>query len=345
MQQTAGGDLHVKLLDFGIAKSIDGSTKMTKTGQIFGTPQYMSPEQCGGETVDGRSDLYALGCIMHEMLTGSSPFEGDNVMAVLMAHINDEPPPIECDPPLSDQTRQVIATLLEKSRERRFADASALRAALASSAPQLQNSAPRGAATAVLGAHARTSVVSAIGQIARPRARSGPRIVALTGLALVLLMAVAGSVALLLSLQDGGPSATAAPVAAAPSITAEPSASEGALALERHKDSEARGAARGVEAARALDEVKQEKPAAKATKRGEPESEERTSARPAPKRSRTPRRAKPSRRPVKRTASAPPKKRASKPMPKIKSRPKRRPKSVERKLNRAAKAVDNLFSR
>jgi serine/threonine-protein kinase len=87
----------VKILDFGIAKlSSAASLRMTKTGTLMGTPLYMSPEQCRGSAhVDGRSDLYSLGCILYAMLTGSPPFprEGDGV--VLLAHLNDPVPSLE----------------------------------------------------------------------------------------------------------------------------------------------------------------------------------------------------------------------------------------------------------
>jgi serine/threonine-protein kinase len=89
----------VKLLDFGIAKltelssSDEGARKLTKTGMLFGTPEYMSPEQARGESVDHRVDVYAMGCILFQLVTGRVPFEADNFMGVLSLHIT-EPPPI-----------------------------------------------------------------------------------------------------------------------------------------------------------------------------------------------------------------------------------------------------------
>ena len=85
----------VKILDFGIAKHRT-NLRMTKTGTLMGTPLYMSPEQCRGSVhVDGRSDIYSLGCILYAMLTGTPPFvrEGDGI--VLIAHLNDPVPPLE----------------------------------------------------------------------------------------------------------------------------------------------------------------------------------------------------------------------------------------------------------
>jgi eukaryotic-like serine/threonine-protein kinase len=86
----------VKLLDFGIAKLTevsDGDRKLTRTGMLFGTPEYMSPEQARGEPIDRRVDVYAMGCILFQMVTGRVPFEADNFMSVLSLHLV-EPPPV-----------------------------------------------------------------------------------------------------------------------------------------------------------------------------------------------------------------------------------------------------------
>jgi serine/threonine-protein kinase len=86
----------VKVTDFGIAKA-ESSTNLTATGSIMGTPNYMSPEQAQGKKVDGRADLFSLGCIMYECLSGTKPFRGDNLTAVLMKILTEEPPPIDCE--------------------------------------------------------------------------------------------------------------------------------------------------------------------------------------------------------------------------------------------------------
>src|SRR4051812_44237688 len=80
----------VKVLDFGIAKSIgqdDGGPRLTQAGMIFGTPEYMSPEQAQGQAPDHRVDIYALGCLMYHLLTGEVPFESDNFMGTLTKHM------------------------------------------------------------------------------------------------------------------------------------------------------------------------------------------------------------------------------------------------------------------
>ncbi len=86
----------VKLLDFGIAKvtEVTGEEerKLTKTGMLFGTPEYMSPEQARGDKVDARVDVYAMGCILFQLVTGHVPFEADNFMGILSQHLTEEPP-------------------------------------------------------------------------------------------------------------------------------------------------------------------------------------------------------------------------------------------------------------
>jgi eukaryotic-like serine/threonine-protein kinase len=119
----------VKLLDFGIAKLTDvsseeGGRKLTKTGMLFGTPEYMSPEQARGENVDHRVDVYAMGCILFQLVTNRVPFEADNFMGVLSQHLTQEPPVIP--PEVFDQIgapRQlasVIDRALEKDRDKRW---------------------------------------------------------------------------------------------------------------------------------------------------------------------------------------------------------------------------------
>ncbi|MCA9513580.1 MAG: serine/threonine protein kinase, partial [Myxococcales bacterium] len=95
IEQKAGNTDFVKVLDFGIAK-MQGEevTQATATGMICGTPSYMSPEQAMGRDIDGRSDIYALGILLYEMLTDGKPFEGDTPMEVMLKHINEPAPNI-----------------------------------------------------------------------------------------------------------------------------------------------------------------------------------------------------------------------------------------------------------
>ncbi len=88
LQQRGKASDIVRVLDFGIAKLRDDAHGMTRAGDIMGTPQYIAPEQAKGDAIDGRTDVYALGCMLYEMLSGRLPFESDSVMALLAAHVS-----------------------------------------------------------------------------------------------------------------------------------------------------------------------------------------------------------------------------------------------------------------
>ena len=126
----------VKILDFGIAKMSvldQEGRKLTKTGVVFGTPEYMSPEQAAGKPVDKRIDIYALGIILYEMLTGKVPFTGDTFMSILSKHIFEKVPPIkEVAPTLEipHSMEQVIYKCLEKEPDKRFENAEDVKQAL-----------------------------------------------------------------------------------------------------------------------------------------------------------------------------------------------------------------------
>lgn len=113
----------LKILDFGIAKLLHASSaSRTQAGTVLGTPHYMSPEQCLGELeLDHRSDIYAMGCVLHEMLTGAPPFEGDSVGALVLAHVQQEPRPVrELRPEVSERLEGVILKALAKDKDARF---------------------------------------------------------------------------------------------------------------------------------------------------------------------------------------------------------------------------------
>jgi eukaryotic-like serine/threonine-protein kinase len=119
--------------DFGIARAVsDGDSRLTATGIAIGTPAFMSPEQSAGDRdIDGRSDLYSLGIVGYQMLTGDLPFSAANTPAMLMKHISERPAPIdERCPDLPADLSRSIMLLLEKEPDDRFADAAALVAAL-----------------------------------------------------------------------------------------------------------------------------------------------------------------------------------------------------------------------
>jgi serine/threonine protein kinase len=117
--------------DFGIAKLTQAQAGNVTGSAIIGTPAYMAPEQASGETVDGRSDIYALGIILYEMLTGRQPYEADTPMAVAIKHITDPVPHIlEANPNLPNAIEAVIQAAMAKSKNERFATAGDLVEAL-----------------------------------------------------------------------------------------------------------------------------------------------------------------------------------------------------------------------
>jgi len=112
---------HVKVADFGIAKVTDSAEHLTVTGSLLGTPSYMSPEQARGGAIDGRSDLFSVGCILYEMLAGQRAFRGDSITALLFKIITEEPPSLrELDPTVSDEMLRIIAKALSKKPEDRY---------------------------------------------------------------------------------------------------------------------------------------------------------------------------------------------------------------------------------
>ncbi|MEV4613061.1 protein kinase [Kitasatospora sp. NPDC049258] len=118
----------VKVMDFGIAQAVQsGLGSITRTGTVLGTPQYLSPEQAMGKPVDARSDLYSVGCMLFELVTGAPPFTGDTSMSVLYQHVQQAPPvPSALDPSLGPAVDTVVARALEKDPARRHPTAEAM---------------------------------------------------------------------------------------------------------------------------------------------------------------------------------------------------------------------------
>ena len=119
------------LSDFGIAKVLAGSKELTRLGAGVGTPEYMSPEQCQGGPVDGRADIYALGIMLFESLTGRLPFLGDNYPALAHSHIYENPPhPSAINANIDPAIAQVVLTALMKHPQQRYQQASDMAEAL-----------------------------------------------------------------------------------------------------------------------------------------------------------------------------------------------------------------------
>jgi tetratricopeptide (TPR) repeat protein len=217
----------VKILDFGIAKVTEpasGQEALTQAGVIFGTPEYLSPEQALGEGVDARADLYAAGVILYEMLVGRRPFESDDKVKIISMHLSHTPPRmretnplVEVPPPLE----QVVLQAMEKHRENRFASATAFLQALDDSELAVDPGLP----------FAMGETVPHIPLAAEPRAR-GRRLTAVTaGLVLGALALVAGASAIRSRIHRGS-SSGAASLSAHP---AEPAPPAPAVATELKK--------------------------------------------------------------------------------------------------------------
>ncbi|MCQ4042215.1 protein kinase [Streptantibioticus rubrisoli] len=118
----------VKVMDFGIARALQsGVTSMTQTGMVVGTPQYLSPEQALGRGVDARSDLYSVGCMLFELLTGRLPFDGDSPLSVAYQHVQEEPPaPSSINQSLPPAVDALVARALRKNPADRFPTAEAM---------------------------------------------------------------------------------------------------------------------------------------------------------------------------------------------------------------------------
>ncbi|TJZ50132.1 serine/threonine protein kinase [Streptomyces piniterrae] len=118
----------VKVMDFGIARAMQsGVTSMTQTGMVVGTPQYLSPEQALGRGVDARSDLYSVGIMLFELLTGQLPFDADSPLAIAYAHVQEEPPvPSSINRSVPPAVDALVARALKKNPNERFPTAEAM---------------------------------------------------------------------------------------------------------------------------------------------------------------------------------------------------------------------------
>jgi len=112
----------VKVMDFGIARVVE--SELTKTGNVMGTPAYMSPEQVNGEKIDARSDIFSLGVILYELLTGTKPFTGETMPSLMFAIIQSHPTqPSAMDAKIHGAWDNILGKALAKNREERYAAA------------------------------------------------------------------------------------------------------------------------------------------------------------------------------------------------------------------------------
>jgi beta-lactam-binding protein with PASTA domain len=119
----------VKVMDFGIARAMhDGQASMTQTAAVIGTAQYLSPEQARGEGVDGRSDVYAAGCVLYELITGQPPFTGDSPVAVAYQHVREDPKaPSTSNPAVTPAVDAIVLKALAKGPANRYQSSAEMR--------------------------------------------------------------------------------------------------------------------------------------------------------------------------------------------------------------------------
>jgi len=117
--ETVGVSTVIKVLDFGIAGGVD-AMRLTRAGEVFGTPQYMSPEQCNGGDLDHRTDIYSLGCMLYEMLEGKPPFSAESPMATMLKHVRAKVPTPRNG---SQFTAKLLQLALRKDRTKRIQSA------------------------------------------------------------------------------------------------------------------------------------------------------------------------------------------------------------------------------
>ena len=155
----------VKVMDFGIARAVaDGQAQMTQTAAVIGTAQYLSPEQARGESVDARSDVYASGCVLFELLTGEPPFTGDSPVAVAYQHVREDPkPPSSLNPRVNPALDAIVLKAMAKNPANRYQSAAEMRGDLVRvlsgqrpAAPSVMTEADR---TSLMGGQGRTEVI------------------------------------------------------------------------------------------------------------------------------------------------------------------------------------------
>jgi serine/threonine-protein kinase len=180
------GDGQAKVTDFGIARSLDVDRGMTQTGTVIGTSNYIAPEQASGRGVDERTDIYSLGVVLFELLTGDVPFPGENFVAVAMRHVHEEPPSVlEVRPDVPLRVAHLVERALAKDPDERFPSMTEmvreLRACLT------EQSDPDAARTMIVPSGA---VKESRARPTRPRRRAWPLVALLLGLAAVAAVAV-----------------------------------------------------------------------------------------------------------------------------------------------------------
>ncbi|WP_040338899.1 Stk1 family PASTA domain-containing Ser/Thr kinase [Candidatus Blastococcus massiliensis] len=199
----------VKVMDFGIARAVsDSAATMTSTAAVIGTAQYLSPEQARGESVDARSDVYSLGCLLYELVTGAPPFTGDSPVAVAYQHVREDPRlPSSIDPGIPAELDAILLKAMSKNPANRYQSAADMRNDLLRAL-----AGQRVEATPVMGDAEKTAIIGATpggygydewddeDELARRRKRR--IIIAVVSAVAVLLLG--GAIALALAMNRGG---------------------------------------------------------------------------------------------------------------------------------------------
>ena len=189
----------VKVMDFGIARALaSGASTMTQTSAVIGTAQYLSPEQARGESVDARSDVYATGCVLYELLVGQPPFVGDSPVSVAYQHVReDAKPPSLSNRDVSPPVDAIVLKALAKNPLNRYQSAGEMRADLLRAAAgrpvyaePVLNEHDAGGATSVMQRTGQTRPIGARVGDPRRRRTSGWAIAALTAIAVLAVVAV-----------------------------------------------------------------------------------------------------------------------------------------------------------
>ncbi len=145
------GDGRAKVTDFGIARSLDVKHGMTQTGTVLGTSDYIAPEQAQGQTISAQTDVYSLGVVLWELLTGQVPFPGENFVAVAMRHINEPPPHVrDRRPDVPPRLEAALQRAMAKNPGDRFPSMDAFCAELAACLQELEHGQPDEGATAIV---------------------------------------------------------------------------------------------------------------------------------------------------------------------------------------------------
>ena len=210
----------VKVMDFGIARALADVNSVTQTAAVIGTAQYLSPEQARGESVDARSDVYSLGCVLYEILTGEPPFVGDSPVAVAYQHVREDPvPPSSRYAGVSPELDAVVLKALAKNPDNRYQSAAEMRADLvrvhsgqAPDAPKVMTDADRTSMLAAAPSFDRgmaTEHMPAQPPAINPRERSTS--VARWFIAVAVLAVVTVVVTLAINLWTSGPRAVTVP--------------------------------------------------------------------------------------------------------------------------------------